>query len=78
MNDDDIPTLREVVRPGSEGGRTRANSNGGEPTLSEQEIEAIARRVMDRYSEALEKSLTRAIRRALDRKKSGSKDQNHG
>lgn len=73
MNDDDIPILDDIVRPGTNG--RRANDQQEEqsaPALTDEEIEAIAQRVMDRYSAALEKSIARAIRRALDRKERDS------
>jgi len=70
--DDGIPTLDQVVRPGAER-RTEpreSRKGSGQATLSDAEIEAIVARVMDRYAEALEKSIERAIRRALERKES--------
>lgn len=72
--DDGIPTLSQVVRPGSErranaGERRRQQQNPSDaPTLTDAEIEAIAKRVMDRYAEALENTIERAIRKALERK----------
>ncbi|MDZ7828259.1 MAG: hypothetical protein U5K33_01835 [Halofilum sp. (in: g-proteobacteria)] len=69
MSDDDIPILDDVVRPGSNGGRANDRRTSEHSTgLTDEEIEAIARRVMDRYSAALERSIANAIRRALDRK----------
>ncbi len=69
-NDDDIPTLDDVVRPGNGRGNGKRNNPERQqsPTLTDEEIEAIAARVMERYSEALEKAIERAIRRALERK----------
>lgn len=67
-SDDDIPILDDVVRPGN--GRGRKNNPEGRQssTLTDEEIEAIAARVLERYSEALEKAIERAIRKALERK----------
>lgn len=72
--DDGIPTLDQVVRHGTERrgnpGERRRQPQDGErsATLSDAEIEAIAKRVMERYSEALEHTIERAIRKALERK----------
>jgi len=75
MSDDDIPILDDVVRPGSNGRRSNDRRNPEQaPTLTDEEIEAIARRVMDRYGAALEKSIARAIRRALERKDDAETD----
>lgn len=74
MSDDKIPTLEDVIRPGNGHAANGSTDREQGNTLSDAEIEAIAKRVMERYSQALEKSLTRAIKRALDRKNGGSKD----
>jgi len=75
MNDDDIPVLDDVLRPGSNGRRAGDSKQQDQSSgLSDEEIEAIARRVMDRYSAALERSIANAIRRALDRKADGETD----
>ena len=81
--DDGIPTLRQVVRPGAErranaGERRQQPQNpSNAPALTDAEIEAIARRVMDRYAEALENTIERAIRKALERKANTTTDE-HG
>lgn len=75
MSDEDIPTLDDVVRPGSTGRRRNDAPPGSDPPiLSDEEIEAITRRVVDRYTQALEKAITRAIKRALDEKAAEGKD----
>ena len=72
--DDGIPTLDQIVRTGTERRgnpgepRQQAEEEKNPPTLSDAEIEAIAKRVMDRYAEALENTIARAIRKALERK----------
>lgn len=77
-NDDDIPILDDVVRPGNgRGGRKNdPQAQQQSSTLTDEDIEAIAARVMERYSEALEKAIGRAIRKALERKE-GTTDE-HG
>ena len=66
-DDDDIPTLHDVVRPGN--GRPRGGGNPGPgasaPPLTEAEIEALAHRVLERHSAEIEQALARAIRSAL-------------
>ena len=72
-SDDDIPTLDQVVRHGSERRSGEKQQPARKATmLDDAEIEAIAERVMDRYSAVLEKTIARAIRRALERKDIGS------
>lgn len=66
---DDIPTLTEVVRRGDgQPNPSKQQQQERATGLSDEEIEQIAKRVMERYREALEKTLARAIRRALERK----------
>jgi len=70
--DDGIPILDEIVRPGngsapgSSPGRSSADNPA--PTLSQAEIEAIANRVIERYSQEIELAIARAIREALQAK----------
>lgn len=65
--DDDIPVLRNVVRPGHQ--RTRAapesaTSDDSSP-LSEAEIDAIAGRIAERYSDRLQTAIEQGIRNAI-------------
>jgi hypothetical protein len=63
--DDDIPLLEDIVRPGS---GPSPKDEQGRPTLTESEIEAIAARVVERHSARIEQAVARAIRTALDMK----------
>lgn len=70
-DDDDIPILNEVLRPG-EGRPARradesaANERRHESPLTDAEIEAIASRVIERHTERMREAVTRAIRQAID------------
>jgi len=71
--DEDVPTLRDLVRPGRQGARRgepaadpAASRQGVPPTLSEAEIEAIAARVVERHAATLEVAIARAIRKAVE------------
>ncbi|MDX1610272.1 MAG: hypothetical protein R3225_09150 [Halofilum sp. (in: g-proteobacteria)] len=67
--DKGIPTLTEVVRRGDgQPNQSKPQQQARATGLSDEEIEQIANRVMERYREALEKTIARAIRRALERK----------
>lgn len=63
--DDEIPLLEDIVRPGS---GASPKDDQGRPTLTESEIEAIAARVVERHSARIEQAVARAIRAALDMK----------
>lgn len=90
-NHDDIPTLRDLVRPGTRAAAALTADDeptpsptatpDAEPTLgaggnaanstrstglSDDEIEAIARRVVERQTEQISLAVARAIRQALD------------
>jgi len=66
-NDDDIPMLEDIVRPGNGNSRDPGATDGAsrQPRLSEAEIEAISRRVVERYVAQIERAIARAIRSAL-------------
>lgn len=64
-NDDDgIPLLQDVVRAGRET-TPRRRGDQDPPSLSEDDIEAIAARVVERYVPHMEQAVARAIREAL-------------
>jgi len=71
QDDNDIPLLDEVVREGNGEPKQLRSDEGGEsgsdadPTLSDAEIEAIANRVVERYTRAMQQAVARAIRQAL-------------
>lgn len=70
-NPDDIPVLRDVVRPGRErpapdAGTAEAAAGDSAASLSDAEIEAIAQRIVEGYTERLEAAIERGIRRALE------------
>ncbi|MDZ7749812.1 MAG: hypothetical protein U5K43_14195 [Halofilum sp. (in: g-proteobacteria)] len=62
-DDDDIPLLEDIIRPGA---GPQPKDAGGGPTLTADEIEAIAARVVERHGAELEAAVARAIRAALD------------
>lgn len=70
--DDDIPLLEDVLRPGDTGkaGPTpdTARSSSTDAPLSDAEIEAIASRVIERHTKRMEEAVSRAIRQAIDMK----------
>lgn len=65
---DDIPELHDVVRPGAEGRGQQQDDRPRAASLTENEIEAIAARVIERYSDHLEQAVARAISAALEAK----------
>lgn len=67
-DDDDIPELHDIVRPGAGASGQRQQGDARTPALTEDEIEAIAARVIERYSEHLEQAIARAIAAALQAK----------
>ncbi len=62
--DDGIPLLEDVVRTGRETDR-RGAAQDDTPALSEDAIEAIAARVVERHTHEIEQAVARAIRQAL-------------
>lgn len=62
---DDIPELHDIVRPGAEGRGQQQDDRPRTAALTENEIEAIAARVIERYSDQLEQAVARAITAAL-------------
>lgn len=69
-HDDELPVLTDVVQPG----RTAQTPQEEEqdtppPALSAEEIEAIARRVVERYTTAMEEAVARAIRSGLEHRR---------
>lgn len=73
--DDNIPVLRDLVRPGRTKTASRAgigDADGGPSSgLSKAEIEAIAARVIERHVAAMERSVERAIRKAQEFRRRG-------
>lgn len=65
--DENIPILEDVLRPGNarSGGEARQSTD---PNLTEAEIEAIASRVVERHTRRMEEAVNRAIRQAIDMK----------
>lgn len=65
--DDDIPVLRDIVRPGEESARAAPESAASDDhsPLSEEEIDAIASRIVERYSERLQTAIEQGIRNAI-------------
>jgi len=74
--DDDIPLLEDIVRPGhgdAGGGNSSTDGSRQGPTstrrddlpLSDAEIEAIAARVVERHISSIEQAVARAIRAAV-------------
>lgn len=86
QDDDNIPLLDEVVRQGNgepkqPQGKQAGNGRGNdEPGLSDAEIEAIANRVVERYTRAMQQAVARAIRQALQVKarQQGSRKDDSG
>lgn len=64
-SDDDIPELHDIVRPAAGASGQRQQGDARTPALTEDEIEAIAARVIERYSEHLEQAVARAIAAGL-------------
>lgn len=75
IDKDEIPVLDDIVRPGTGEAEQRQERTAGAAALTDAEIEAIAARVVERYSEHLEQAITRAIAAALG-DKTGSQGQN--
>lgn len=74
QQDDDIPTLEDVLRPGNANPADRRAGGGparGGTALSQAEIEAIAARVIKRETARIETAVARAITRALELKARG-------
>ena len=63
-DDEDVPLLDDIVRPGN----PAPKDHEGRVTLTEEEIEAIAARVVERHTGKIEAAVTRAIEAALDLK----------
>lgn len=77
-DDDNIPTLHDILRPGdgapaqrsedaSETGSQGDDEHHNAP-LTETEIEAIAHRVIEKHTEHLRQAITEAIHEAIDAK----------
>lgn len=64
-DNDDIPELHDIVRAGTGHAGQRQDNNPRTAPLTEREIEAIAARVIERYSDHLERAVARAITSAL-------------
>lgn len=83
-DDDNLPTLHDVLRPGDgaparrSGEASDASRERNDAPLTEAEIEAIAHRVIEQHTEHLQKAITDAIHEAIDTKnrerQSGSDD----
>ncbi|MDZ7788567.1 MAG: hypothetical protein U5K73_10690 [Halofilum sp. (in: g-proteobacteria)] len=73
-DDENIPTLHDVLRPGDGAPSRRSDEpseSGGERAdspLTAAEIEAIAHRVIEQHTEHLQEAITRAIHEAIDAK----------
>lgn len=65
-NKDELPVLTDVVRPGQ--GQRPVGDRAADMELTAAEVEAIAARVTERYTAALEQAITRALRSALEHK----------
>ena len=92
-DEDDIPLLEDILRPGdTPPAAPRSTSPPNEvpasndqpagPTLTDEEIEAIAHRVVERHTARIEEAVARAIRKALEIKagtsdSSGREDRHH-
>lgn len=72
-DEDGIPLLDDIVRTGGPDAGTTADGAAAseDATLSEAEIEAIAARVVERHTQAIEEAVARAIRKALEAKQAG-------
>lgn len=70
--DDNIPLLEDVLRPGdpsrSANRHGSGSANPGDGSLSEAEIEAIAARVVERHTQRIEAAVARAIHQAIEMK----------
>jgi len=66
-NDDDIPVLRDVVRPGDQSAIATPESapSSADMPLTEGEIDAIAHQVAERYSARLRDAMEQGIRNAI-------------
>lgn len=75
-DDDDVPLLEDIIRPGA---GPQPKDDRGRPTLTDDEVESIAARVVERHTARIEAAVARAIRTALDMKagraRRGSDDQ---
>lgn len=80
IDKDEIPVLHDIVRPGTGEPDERQERTEGTASLTESEIEAIATRVIERYSEHLEQAVARAIASALQAKgrTQGQRDDDKG
>lgn len=77
-DDDNIPTLHDILRPGDGTPLRRAEEapeTGSDDEkeydnapLTEAEIEAIAHRVIEKHTEHLRQAISEAIHEAIDRK----------
>ena len=86
-DDENIPTLHDVLRPGDGAPARRSGQSpdaGAEPTaspLTAAEIEAIAQRVIEHHTAELRKAITEAIHEAIDAKsrerQSGGENTDH-
>lgn len=88
-DDDNIPTLHDILRPGDgaparrSGEASDTNPDGDrerdDAPLTAAEIEAIAHRVIEQHTEHLHKAITAAIHEAIDAKyQSGGGDTETG
>ena len=91
-DDDDLPVLREVLRPG-DGPPARpddrsapddsvsATARQRECPLTDDEIETIAARIVERHTARMQEAIVEAIRQAIDirnREQAGPNDQSDG
>jgi len=73
-DDENIPTLHDVLRPGDGGPSRRSgepSESDGERTdspISAAEIETIAHRIVEQHTEHLQEAITQAIHEAIDAK----------
>lgn len=70
--DENIPILEDVLRPGdasrASAARKAPPATSDPGALTEAEIEAIAARVVERHTQRMEEAVARAIRQAIDMK----------
>jgi len=71
-DDDDIPLLDDILRPGN-GPPKRGNPTSG-AALSREEIEAIAARVVEEYVPYIEAAIVRAIHSAMETTRESGED----
>ena len=77
-DEDDIPLLEDILRPGDTPPAAPRSTDTptepaahqdhrpDDPALSDEEIEAIAHRVVERHAARIEEAVARAIRKALE------------